>query len=743
MMKMGNFDDQFGDLSGYKILSFEEVSRGFEGSKNPLQGIAGKSFEEISVFKNSPFGQYWDKNIHEWAKNIYGSSKIIKKNNLTIADLSHRVSYNQADGYAALSDTSKYNFVVYSDPNGDEVIRMYEDPKNIPNPDKPFEVLVFIETDDGKFDFGKIVRLKFGSAVIDDLKDKYFRELPWNDNDPEDIAEEFIKRAWATSVSTQTVNAVEQEQNTPDFKDLMIKAIQYEYNNHKFDDFSWLMLAIKGADYIGFKSPNWAFGIGQWLRTKKYKDEKYWNGDLPEKEYTPAFLPNFLFYDKQEDRAKSLKEYFHKPYDALKSEINVKITHDDPVSKMIKKWLYQNIDDCQKITDGFLDDFAKMYIPDGDFQTVIKHYHAFEVGLYNGILEFLAGLCDLVAIVILILKDEIGFRMTDKLTEKFENFVNDLFYNTFELLNKICKKLYKILLDFGKWYLTYEGKSYYLLKELGELVPDILTILIPVLKGSKVAKIGTAAGKEIAAEAVEETIEKTVKETVEEITEEEAKLISKSAREALEKGEAKEAAEQAVKEAEQKVEGKASAYEDVDEVKGKGKRASKEQKVFLKKIDMNVVLRQYADEALTTWKDAFTRPGAVGVLEGEINGKIYQAVSYSSKGILKSKLVGRRHRLVQEWLTEIAEKEIKSRRNHGKCAEPVCISEFLFEAEKQLGMKANSMKIQQAREILSKSRSRAVAIPNGEADRLIHGLTKKACRSCNPMLHYFKIIEIK
>lgn len=45
---MEKFDDLFGDLSGYKILSFEEVSKGFEGNKNPLKGIASKSFEEIS-----------------------------------------------------------------------------------------------------------------------------------------------------------------------------------------------------------------------------------------------------------------------------------------------------------------------------------------------------------------------------------------------------------------------------------------------------------------------------------------------------------------------------------------------------------------------------------------------------------------------------------------------------------------------------------------------------------------------
>ncbi|MBB4806831.1 hypothetical protein HNP38_002127 [Chryseobacterium defluvii] len=455
---------------------------------------------------------------------------------------------------------AKYNFVVYSHPDGEEVIKMYEDPKNVPNPEKPFEVLVFIETDDGRFDFGKIVRVKFGAAVVDDLRNKYFQELPWEDNDPEDIAELYIKTAWATSVSAQTVQAVEKEENTPEFKDLLIKAIQYEYDNQKFDDFSWFILILKGAEYIDLNMPDWAFQLGHWLRTKKYKEDRYWNGDLPGKEYTPAFLPNFIFYDTKEDRVNSLKDFFNRPYKSLKEEIDKKITREDPISKMLKEWLHENIDECQKITDGYLEKLADFYIPDGNFQTILKHYHAFLVGLYNGILEFLAGLCDLVAIIILILRDEIGFRMSDKLVEKFENFVNELFYNTFELLNKIFKKVFEIFKDFGIWLLTYKGKSYYLLKEFGELIPDILTFLIPILKGSKVAKISTLAGKEITEEVVEETIEKTVKEASEdvakELTEEEAKHISKTAKEALESGETKEAIEEASKKAEKDVDGR-------------------------------------------------------------------------------------------------------------------------------------------------------------------------------------------
>lgn len=47
---MEKFDDEFGDLSGFKILSFEEVSKGFNRNKNPLQGLSGiQNSEEIET----------------------------------------------------------------------------------------------------------------------------------------------------------------------------------------------------------------------------------------------------------------------------------------------------------------------------------------------------------------------------------------------------------------------------------------------------------------------------------------------------------------------------------------------------------------------------------------------------------------------------------------------------------------------------------------------------------------------
>ncbi|WP_265428531.1 hypothetical protein [Chryseobacterium sp. YIM B08800] len=58
---MENFDDEFGDLSQFKIISFEELSRGILGKgKDPFEGIrTNKTFDEISneYALSTPFGK--------------------------------------------------------------------------------------------------------------------------------------------------------------------------------------------------------------------------------------------------------------------------------------------------------------------------------------------------------------------------------------------------------------------------------------------------------------------------------------------------------------------------------------------------------------------------------------------------------------------------------------------------------------------------------------------------------------
>lgn len=56
---MKKFNDDLEDLSQFKILSFEEVSKGFKGNKNPFEGIrTNKTFQEIpnEIAVSTPFG---------------------------------------------------------------------------------------------------------------------------------------------------------------------------------------------------------------------------------------------------------------------------------------------------------------------------------------------------------------------------------------------------------------------------------------------------------------------------------------------------------------------------------------------------------------------------------------------------------------------------------------------------------------------------------------------------------------
>ena len=573
------FDEQSQTLlQGLKPINLDGLKSDFFNKNN---------FDQNSGFVNSPFGQYWDINIHEWAKPYFGNAKILDKANIKIADKSLKVSHNQADSYNLLvkDNTSKYTFVVYADPDGEKVLEMYNNPENIPDPKKPFEVLLFIETDDGKFDFGKIVRVKFGASVIDDLIYKFSEELPWNDNDPEDIAKKFITSAWETNIN-RSFNQAKNEVKSDDgaFNDLLIKAIKYEYDNKKFDDFSWFITILKGAEYLGFNMPNWCFSLGGWFRERKYLEDKYWNGDLSEKEYTPAFMPNYLFYDEKEDRSRAFKDSFNETYNYLIERVGESLPNEDYLSQRIKSLLLFKISECKIITDEFIDDFLSVVnIPDGYFQTFIKHYHAYTLGLYNGIMELLASICDLTALVILICRDELGFRMTDLLLEKFENFTNDLFDNTIKTLKKIGYKTIEIFIDFAKWYnafLDYDGKSYKILKEIGELVPDILTFVIPVLKGSKVAKVGKVGS---------EVVEKNV---IKELSEAEAKQMTKAAKEAIEKGTAREAAREGAELIEEKIIEKSTTQ--LDEVVVESKKVVDDTKDITFKKPSKIITGKYS-----------------------------------------------------------------------------------------------------------------------------------------------------
>ena len=205
---------------------------------NPFYDLSkNKSFDKMSAFKESPFGEHWDKRLNEWAKEDFGNSRIFYTKKVTVADLSQKINQKKVDDYNSIlsHDLSDYTFIVYANPDGSEVLKMYNDPNKKPETD--YQILVFIETDDGNFDFGKIVRVKFGSKVVDDLKFKFseFKSLTSSEN----IANEFIKRAFQAGTSKKIVENVDKERNSDYFKNLLVDVIDYEYDNKKFDHFSW------------------------------------------------------------------------------------------------------------------------------------------------------------------------------------------------------------------------------------------------------------------------------------------------------------------------------------------------------------------------------------------------------------------------------------------------------------------------------------------------------------------------
>ncbi|WP_336731879.1 hypothetical protein [Chryseobacterium sp. VD8] len=105
---MGKFDDEFGDLSGYKILSFEEVTQVFEGNKNPF-ATAGtnRSFEKISYDKKFGEGGRDDKCV-ETKGDFYSENMDLNK---LLNDLDEQANEKFFFYYQNYALATKYKFV--------------------------------------------------------------------------------------------------------------------------------------------------------------------------------------------------------------------------------------------------------------------------------------------------------------------------------------------------------------------------------------------------------------------------------------------------------------------------------------------------------------------------------------------------------------------------------------------------------------------------------------------------------
>ncbi|NBL66088.1 hypothetical protein GV828_12855 [Flavobacterium sp. NST-5] len=149
--------------------------------------------------------------------------------------------------------------------------------------------------------------------------------------------------------------------------------------------------------------------------------------------------------------------------------------------------------------------------------------------------------------------------------------------------------------------------------------------------------------------------------------------------------------------------------------------------------EAEIILKKYADNAVAGY-NKLERPSVVSILEG--NGK--HILAYSNKAKLVANEIPKGfHPLVKKWLTEIADTSIKSRRTHGKCAEPATISKWLWEIDPK-----GKMKIEHARKEFEGVVSKAIKIESKKVKPFEHATHKLACESCNPLLKYFNINEV-
>jgi len=471
------------NLSGSKLLAENNTQNEF--FKENFFTSNTTSFDKISAFKNSPFGQYWNKFLPSWAVADYGPARILNESNFSIIDLSQKFSNAKAAFYndSISENWDEIKFKVYANPNGQDILKQYANVDFKPNDD---EVLFLIETDDGKFDFGKIVRVKLGKKAIEKLQ---FQFPFLGQTNEEDLAEEFLKRPFEIKNNSglDFVEAGKEIKLDPkELKDLLAKAIKYDFQQKKFDDMSLFLVFLQGSEYLGLNIPKKILEFSHWIRSKKYEDEKYWNA-LLNKGFTPAFLPNVIVPQNREEIKESIKNKFKKQIDDV-SKFN---QNDATIEKIFKEILNNLLLYLFEKFSSLLDEGLKKFdevLPEGEILNEIYNLNAFLVGLWNGCLEFVAGLIDLVSLVMMIARDGVGFTLTDALGEAFENLLNELVFNFENFSKKLWAKLITALKEFPDWYLKYGTNPYYWYKKLGELTPDILTFLVPALKAGRAAK---------------------------------------------------------------------------------------------------------------------------------------------------------------------------------------------------------------------------------------------------------------
>jgi hypothetical protein len=148
----------------------------------------------------------------------------------------------------------------------------------------------------------------------------------------------------------------------------------------------------------------------------------------------------------------------------------------------------------------------------------------------------------------------------------------------------------------------------------------------------------------------------------------------------------------------------------------------------------NIKLKSFADEVINSITRSRDKKGAVCAIQ--FKGEVFLGRSFKGYGRGKFPEL---HPLLDDWVKKrwklIEDGKVLFNGQHGKCAEVDALNKLLLVLEKNYG----KLTLEKVKRILGGNTiSKALEI-NKKVE--IHGKFKEACKSCNPMLKEFNIIE--
>lgn len=466
--------------------------------------------------------------------------------------------------------------------------------------DDELDFIVYTEKDDFSINLGRVLLIKMSDAMV-----TYYCQY----KDPGYLPKFWAKYIYEQNKDNKTFNFKEDE-----ISDAFLESIKLQTK---------LLLNISIVDAENFIK-NVSEAISKFIREELKFTREQWDPTLKSEKYLfakPENAVNF-FTIKCDSIVKKLKEYRNGL--ELFTSFNIAgFKGKLEVAENIIKAIDGTIKSIEKLKKWLIENKEK-----------IEHKIPLLCGVWNGMIEVLAGTTDVIFVAISILLGELDHNINLEyleIRESIEEILSTIFTDPAKVIEEMITSIqnYK--------YSRYDDpklNEYQLQYNIGEdviLAINIIVTIATIIKG-------------------------TIKL---------AKLLPKFTKW-------------------------------IDEVLAKdGKGARKLKNALAIDIiklsdEAEELLKKYADNAVLGYTK-LKRPSVVSVLEGK-NRKVF---AYSNKAKLSTGEIPKGfHPLVKEWLNEIADKNLILRRTHGKCAEPAAISKWLWEIDPKGKMKIEQARIE-------------------------------------------------